>query len=125
VEVRAWARVEVRAWAGIQAQEEEQLAVLWFYDGLLALSCLGVRAARCVVAAGVPLERRGSRAWESLDLTRMHGSGKPMRVLQADCRGWSRDKGRTRSPWCKEWKHHPVRGPRRRAPKQPCVVTDH
>jgi hypothetical protein len=26
--------------------------------------------------------------------------------------------------WCKEKKHHPVRGPRRAPKKQPCVATD-
>ena len=66
---------------------------------LLARSCLGVRAARCVVAPGVPLERRESRDGKSLDLTRMHGSGKLMRVLQAGCRGRSRRRP-TRAPWC-------------------------
>jgi hypothetical protein len=51
-----------------------------------------VHAARCVVAQGVPVER-GVADWDgkSLGRTRMHGSGKLMRVLQAGCRGRSRD----------------------------------
>jgi hypothetical protein len=53
---------------------------------LLARSCLGVRAARCVVAPGVPLERRESRDGKSLDLTRMHGSGKCLALSQFDAR---------------------------------------
>jgi hypothetical protein len=77
---------------------------------LLARSCLGVR----VVAPGVPLERRESRDGKSLDLTRMHGSGKLMRVLQASCRGRSRCRP-TLAPWCKEKKHHQER---------PCVATN-
>ena len=83
----------------ISVSFKRALGVLSIVYCLLARSCLGVRAARCVVAPGVPLERRESRDGKSLDLTRMHGSGKLMRVLQAGCRGRSRRRP-THAPWC-------------------------
>jgi hypothetical protein len=45
---------------------------------------------------------RPSEQFKSLGLTRMHGSGKPMRVLQAGCRGRSR-----RRPTLAPWWHYP------------------
>jgi hypothetical protein len=70
-----------------RAQGSSQFYVFMIYLwGYLARSCLGVRTARCVVApVGAPLEQRRSRAWESLDLTRMHGSDTPMCVWQHPC----------------------------------------
>jgi hypothetical protein len=66
--------------------------------GLCIVCCSELpRCARCVVAPGAPLERRESRDGKSQDLTRMHGSGKPMRVLQVGCRGRSKRRP-TRAP---------------------------